>query len=396
MNFTFRRSSIRSTTSTPSTVFIGETADLQKLSGNEIAVVLGDLVIMNLDEPPQEGSSVLVHVPQPTRESRRRGFSLSSVRQTTTRLYISIHPALAAYIEENPNSTKFILAADAMLALSAQIKEDTLLLVNGYEAADQTFLDTYLFQHGQLVRLTEALIKPSSHPRYHIEVRQQIDAAIAEYPDARVVWTAPLTSLELDGIPTNHIDASCYAGKHPPVTHDGRTSPPSPKFPALATAVILASCVAVGFTDATTMMQKRNTYDELTRQATVAPSAALEILQTRAQWQQETDQMSAEKKIAPAATLMTALVQHPEWRLTAIDIATARATETIPSQSPPSETALLSITLSTPFTPGTTAAGIAQPLVAALNKQTGMRLVVKPNGLTSKQDGRLSVTIVAE
>lgn len=379
--------------------YLGETEDLTTLTGGETVIVLGELVIMNLDEPPHNGVGATIHIPQPIRELRRRDLSLAAMRHPAHHLYSSIHPQLADHIEAHPRASNFILAVDAMCALAATQRTESILIVNGYEAADLTYLDTYLFRFGQLIKITESVInKERSHPRYSVDVKQQLDSALTDYPDARVLWTAPLSPIDIQGYDIEFIGPEIYQGKFPSVTRDGQTTPPSPKIPAVATVSVLVGCLGVGAVDLGTLNQKRSTYDALTQQNTSNPTIALEVLQARAKWQQETDGASAEHTLAPAARLMAAIAQSPEWHVTALSLATQRGPETATPAIPPSaDTAPLSVTLSIPAVPNISAIEQTQPVVAELNRRTGMKLIVKPDGLiTTAQDDRLTVTIVAD
>lgn len=390
---------------TSQVVYLGETDGLSSLAGDETVIVLGELVIMNLDEPPNDGVGATIHVPQPTRELRRRDWSLAAFRNPPRRLYSSIHPLLADHIESHPRSSNFILAVDAMCALAAtHQRTEALLIVNGYEtgaqrAGERTHLDTYLFRFGQLICITESIIhKEKSHPRYAVDIKQQLDTALTDHPDAKVLWTAPLTPIDIPGYTLEYVGPEIYRGKFPRVTRDGQTTPPSPKIPAFATAGVLVACMGVGAVDIGALNQKRATYDALTQQNTSNPTIALEVLQARAKWQQETDGITPDHILSPATRLLAAISQNPEWHVTALSLATQRGTETAaPSIPPPSETAPLSVSLSIPMVPNISAIEQAQPVVAALNQRTGMKLIVKQQGLlTTAQDGRLALTIITD
>lgn len=392
MGFRSRRSS---TPDAPPIVYLGQTLELDNLTGGEIAIVLGELVIMNMDEPPEEGSGNLIHVPQPTRQSRRKDFSLAALRSPARSLYASIHPDLAQQMDGQPHDTRFVLAVDAMFALASRhSRTETLLICNGYHAADETYFDLYLFRHGQLVRTDEANIKPADHPRYPFEVKQQLDELLSDYPEARILWTTPLSPLELPGYDLEYVGPEIYLGKFPSLTHDGRTTPPSPKIPAIATAGVIALCIGTGAYDAAVLSKKRDTYDTLTQQNTATPPLALEILQARANWQRETDGIGTDRIISPAANLLSALATNSDLRITSLSLTTQRGSETTTPPVPQSaETTPLSVTLTMPVRSSESVTDQAQPIVAALNQQTGMKLIVKPQGLTATQDGRLRVIV---
>lgn len=374
--------------------YIGETDDLAHLTGGETAIILGGLIIMNLNEPPHEGGNV-AHIPQPPRESRRRGFTLA--RQKGTHLHLSIHPLLAQHIQHQARGTRFILAADAMFALAAQRKTTaTLLICNGYESPQHTYFDTYLFHAGQLVRITEAIIKPAHHARYAVDVKQQIDEVLNDFPDAHILWTAPLSPLPLDGYTLESVGAEIFAGKFPLVTHDGRTTPASPKIPAFVTAAMLLGCAGVIGYDVMTLTNKRNAYDRLTRDtAANVPSTALDVLQARARWQRETDAVPVESIVAPAQRLLLAVAQNPEWHISKFALATQRGPDSGAPGSP--DASPLSITLIVPAVPNVSATDQTQPIIAALSQRTGARLVVKPQAITPlPQEGRLRITVDVE
>lgn len=398
MNLRLPRRATASTSDSPAFAYLGEEPDLTTLRGGEIAVVLGKMVIMNLDEPPRDGTNT--YVPQPTRESRRKDLSVAALRQQPSNLYSSIHSVLARHIETHDHRTRFVLAADAMIALAAQQKRtETLLICNGYEAVHHTYFDTYLFRHGQLMRITEAIIKETTHLRYANDVKQQLDEALADYPDARILWVAPLSPLSLPGYKLELVGPEIYAGRFPVVTHDGQTTPPSPKLPAIATAATIIACLGVGAVDVASLSQKRATYDALTQQIPGStPTVALEVLQARAAWQRDADANTAEVILSPANHLLAAIAQNPDWRITSLSFSTQRGAETAPTNiSPSADTAPLSVTLSTPLVANLPLMDQAQPIVAALTQHIGRKLVIKQQGIsTAAQDGRLYVTIDAE
>lgn len=379
--------------------YIGEPKDIRDYPAHTTCVVLGQLVIMNLNVPPQESSQTFV--PQPTRTSHRNDFSLSALRHPPTVLYADIHPLLAEYIEtgDRHNGVRVVLASDAMMTLARkQGRNSTLLICNGYEAPDTTYFDTYLFHNGQLIHITESLIKPATHPRYGIDVRQHLDEALAEYPDARILWTAPLSAVDIPGYVLEPFGSEIYHHKFHPVTHDGKTAPPSPKIPAIATAATLALCVGTGAFDLATLGQTRATYDRLTSETRENTTLALEILQARADWQRETSSNSSEVVLGPANRLLAAVAQNPEWRLRSLSTKTQRGSETATPAIPKgNEASSLSVILSTSLLPNTSPTDQAQPIVATLSQKTGTQLIVRQQGITTTTDsGHLLITIDAD
>ena len=377
--------------------YIGEIHELSDLSNDATAVLLGQTVIMTLDAPLIDGSNAFI--PQPTRESRRRDFSFNALRQPPSRLYSSVHPEVVRHIESQRTS-RVILAADAIFALAARQKRgDIVLICNGYEARDQTYLDTYLFRHGQLVNITEAVLKPADHPRFPIDVKQHLDAALSDYPAARILWTSPLTPIELNGYPLEAVGPEMYSAKFASVTYDGKTTPRSPRLPTIVTLLTVAGCVGAGALDVNALAQKRAIYDRLTQQTPGSmPTIALEILQARADWQRETDAVPPIQRLTSANRLLNAVASNPDWRITRLSVVTQRGSETsTPPVTVPLDTAPLSITLTTPIKPNVQATDHAQPIVATLSQQTGTKLIVKRNAIAADTDPtRLRIAIDTE
>lgn len=391
----------RSTTrSGHSLAYVGEIHELSALSGDETVVLLGQTVIMSLDAPTEIGSNA--YIPQPIRESRRKDFSFAALRQPSRLLYSSIHPDVAHHIASQPKPPRIVLPADAIFALAArQTRNDALLICNGYEAHDQTYLDTYFFRHGQLLHITEATLKPSGHPRFLIDVKQHLASVLADFPTARILWTAPLTPIELDGYPLEPVGPEIYNANYAPVTHDGKTTPKSPKLPVVAVLLTLAACFIAGALDINALSQKRAIYDHLSQQTPGSTSTvALEVLQARAEWQRETDLVPASQRLASANQLLAAVAGNPDLRITRLSIATRRSSETAtPSIAAPVETSAISLTLTTPIQPSLQATDQVQPIVAALSQKVGTKLTVKQQGIaptTTSDSNRLRIIIDAD
>lgn len=377
--------------------YIGNVSDLNTLALDSTAIVLGELVIMNIDEAPQEGG--LEYVAQPTRQSRRKDISLRALQDNATQIYSSIHPDFAHHIATTGKHTRYILAVDAMIALANKHKKTkTLLICNGYETPDQTYFDTYLFRHSQLIRITEAIIKPPTHMRYTVDVREQLQEALTECPDAHILWTPPLTPLNIDGFQLESTNPTIYSAKFPPVTHDGQTKQPSSKIPAIATVATIALCIGWASIDASTLNQKRTQYQSLTSNSTATPTIDLEMLQARAKWQTEIDASTPEKDLWPANTLLTAIAEHPVWKVISLSIAKPPGTDetgtTAPAQT---DISPLSIVLTTPLPSSQAPEEYVQPFLATLNQRTGMKLFVRQQNLTTEtQNGQLRLTLEVE
>lgn len=379
--------------------FIGEASELHTVRPGDTAIILGELVIMSLDTAPDEGIGASPFIAQPLRESRRKDRSLKRwVNARPVQIHIGIHQQLALHIEANSTrATRYVLAVDAMQRLADSYPHNaTLLICNGYHTHELTYFDTYLFQNRQLIQVGENTLKENTSPRYPTQVAEQIRKAIADYPEAQILWTAPLTPIAIPGFnDIQRIGHDIYKHKFPTVTHDGQTAPPSPKLPATATAAVILGCLAYGAADVVTMHNKRTTYDSLTRQSTTTPSAPLEILQARAQWHQNLSRTPAEAQLQPTKQLLAAVAQMPELRIESLDTATQRIQET-PAQ-PTSETAPIAIIVSTAYQPNVGIIDQTQPLIARLTKLSGLSLNVPTKAMpTPSQDGRLNITILAE
>lgn len=376
-------------------VFLGELPDMDLLRGGEIGVITGELIIMNIDEPPQDIEGH--YVSQIVRESARKDFSLKALKETSTQIHSAIHSGIARHINTHHKRTRFILAMDAMLALAATYKtNDTLLICNGFEAETKTYFDTYLFHHGQLIRITEAIIRQVNHARYAADVREQIEDALIEYPTARIIWTPPLTPFNIDNLTFEYAGMEIYNGKFPAITHNGEIAPPSPKIPIIATATTLIACIGWGAYNLSTMQDKVALYDRLTRDNDT-PSMNLEILQHRAAWQ-KTINTNTINSFTNAQKLIAAIAQNPEWRLTNLSINTHRPDEenAILSNGSNGSNAQsnLSIILTTPNNPNVSTHEQANTIVTQLNQQTGLKLIVDRQGL-SVQEQRLRLIIQA-
>jgi hypothetical protein len=378
--------------------YLGEADDITRSNRAAISVILGELVIMQMDEPPQEGGTG--YVSQPIRESRRNDFSLSALRSQSAQLYTSIHPDLAQHIATFPKR-RYVLAADAILALATrQRNSKTLLICSGYSTLDKTYFDTYLFRHGQLVRVTEAIVKPADHMRYAVDIRDQIEEALTEYPDARILWTPPLRPLQLSGIKLEHVGPEMFAGKCPTLTHDGQTASPSPKAPALATAATIALCLGWIVYDASALTNRRDEYKMLDHGKDTSAPKDLEVLQARANWQKEVDASKPKNGLDSASRLLAAIAQNPEWRIASFDVAIDNIamdgllTKTGANTATPVP---LVIVMTAPTVPNVPILNQAHPIVAALKDRTGMNLIVGQQGLTTATpDGRLRLSIESE
>lgn len=379
--------------------YVGEIHELSGLSGDETVVLLGQTVIMSDDASTVVESNA--YIPQPIRASRRKDFSFESLRQPPHLLYSSIHPDVAHHIEAQPKA-RIILAADAIFALAARQKlSDAVLICNGYEARDHTYLDTYLFRHGQLLHITEATLKPAEHPRFPIDVKQHLSTALSDFPNARILWTAPLTPIELNGYPLEPVGPEIYNAHFAPVTHDGKTTPRSSKLPAMAAVLTIVACLVAGVLDINALTQKRAVYDQLTQQTPgSAPTVALEVLQARADWQRETDAAPPIQRLAASNQLLAAVASKPDLRITRLSVATRRGSETAtPPIAATAEAAAISLTLTTPIQPTVQATDQAQPIVAALSQRTGTKLTVKQQGIastTTSDPNRLRIVIDAD
>lgn len=385
------------TTATPSgphIAYLGAPADIaMQLPHNTIGVVLGQLVIMAVDEPPQEITNTFI--PQPTRVNHRSDFSLKALQQKAVALHSSIHPLLAQQIEtlDKARGTRFVLAVDAMCKLAQRYRRHkSLVICNGYEATDQTYFDTYLFHHGQLIKTVEAMIKPAGHMRYTVDVRQQLDNILSEHPGAKILWTAPLSPLDLPGYELDIIGPEIYQHKYPSVMFDGRTTPPNPKIPAVATAAVLLGCVAAGAIDVSIFTQKRQTYDQLTQINTDTIAAPIEILQTRADWERSNNSDVIDKRYTQAKTLFATIASHPDWRVQSVSLKTQAAGD--PSPNTPADTPSISLTLITPSLAGLTPTEQAHSVIETLHQSTGMQLTVRQQGITTMPETtQLRITI---
>lgn len=373
--------------------YLGEPADIAgQLPDNTIGIVLGQLVVMAVDEPPHEITNTFI--PQPKRLNHRTDFSLKALQQKAVALNSSIHPLLAQQIEtlDKARGIRFVLAVDAICKLAQRYRRrKSVVICNGYEASEQTYFDIYIFHHGLLIKTIESMIKPASHVRYAMDVRQQLDSVLAEYPGAKVVWTAPLSQLDLPGYDLDLVGPEIYEYKFPPVMCDGRTTPPNPKIPAIATAAVVVGSLAVGALDVSAFVQKRQTYDQLTMSNADTLSAPIEILKTRADWERGNNTDLVDKRYAQAKTLFSIIAAHPEWRVQSISLKTQAAGDASPVAAV--DTPSISMTLITPSTAGRTPTEQAHGIVDALHNASGMQLTVRQQGITTISEAQLRITI---
>lgn len=373
--------------------YLGEPADIAgQLPDNTIGIVLGQLVVMAVDEPPHEITNTFI--PQPKRLNHRADFSLKALQQKAVALNSSIHPLLAQQIEtlDKARGIRFVLAVDAICKLAQRYRRrKSVVICNGYEASEQTYFDIYIFHHGLLIKTIESMIKPASHVRYGMDVRQQLDSVLAEYPGAKVVWTAPLSQLDLPGYDLDLVGPEIYEYKFPPVMCDGRTTPPNPKIPAIATAAVVVGSLAVGALDVSAFVQKRQTYDQLTMSNADTLSAPIEILQTRADWERGNNTDLVDKRYTQAKTLFSIIAAHPEWRVQSISLKTQAAGDASPIAAV--DTPSISMTLITPSTAGRTPTEQAHGIVDALHNASGMQLTVRQQGITTISEAQLRITI---
>lgn len=389
----FARRSKTSPTS-PNIIYLGEPADIAgQLPDDTIGIVLGQLIVMAVDEPPQEITNTFI--PQPKRVSHRSDLSLKALQQKAVTLHSSIHPLLAQQIQtiDKARGIRFVLTVDAMCKLAQRYRRcKNLVICNGYEASEQTYFDIYLFHHGQLIQTIESMIKPAAHMRYAMDVRQQLDNVLSEIPGAKILWTAPLSPLELPGYELEFIGPDIYKHKYPPLMFDGRTTPPNPKIPAAATAAILLGCITVGAIDVSTFAQKRQTYDQLTQidTDTIAP---IDILQTRAEWERSNNTNEIANRFAQAKTLFATIATQPDWRIQSLSLKTQTpgATDT---PNTPLETASINMTLTTPNVVGRTPTEQAYSVIETLRQSTGMQFTVRQQGITTMPTtAQLNITI---
>lgn len=365
------------------TVYFGQTSELQGPAAPTNMVILGELVMMSIGSPPNDPSDT--YIPQPIRPSHRTDISIAALRSKPTLLHSVIHPALVDYMDRHPE-TRVILAADAMCKLAQKYRhKNHLLICNGYEATDHTHLDVYVFHHGQLTQVTESRIRESDHPRYSADVKEKLSDLTTDIPGAHILWTAPLRPIEIQGFPLEFIGPEIYQPSFPQVRTDGRTDPPSPKLPAIATAAVIALCAGWGAYDLKQLATARQIYDELS-QNTPNTDIPIDVLRARADWQRSLDAEPPEQPFMPAEKLMAAIAQHPEWQLQGLQLSTRRAGE---PEIASSSTTPLTMTLLLPDNTQT-ATEQAYTTVSTLATASGIRLTVRPQGLSTLQDNQQS------
>lgn len=378
----------------PRIVYLGEPADIAgQLSDHTIGIVLGQLVVMAVDELPQEITNTFI--PQPKRVNHRSDLSLKALQQKAVTLHSSIHPLLAQQIEtlDKAHGIRFVLAVDAMCKLAQRYRRHkSLVICNGYEAQDQTYFDIYLFHHGQLIKTVESMIKPAAHMRYAVDVRQQLDNVLSEHPGAKILWTAPLSPLELPGYELDYIGPDIYQHKYPALMFDGRTTPPNPKIPAVATAAIVLGCIAAGVLDVSTFTQKRQIYDQLTQIHSNAITAPIEILQTRVDWERSNNSDVIDNRFAQAKTLFSTIANQPDWRVQSLSLKTQAGGPMAPNI--PADAPSISMILITPSASGQTPTEQAHSVIDTLHQATGMQLTVRQQGIASMPEtAQLRITI---
>lgn len=378
--------------------YLGEAPECYTGNLAKTNVILGELVVMNLDEPPQ--AQATTYVDQPARESGRNDFTLRRVINTlqgkNTVLHSKIHAALAELAGQKKQG-RLILAVDAFIALAKkERKTKNLLICSGYETPEQTYFDTYLFRSGQLIRITEANIKPVSSPRYASDVQEQINDAIAEYDSVRIIWTPPLKPIELQGLTIEHAGPEIFKGKFPPVTQDGKASIAGRHIPTYIFATSIALCAAWLAWDVNALSSKRNAYDQLVQRSSQTAASDLELLEARARWQKEADTRNAVSVLQPAKTLLAATATNPSLLVSSISIATPQGEDSgaDPRAFQPKSQAPLEIVLTAPDEKHIPALDQAQPIVAALKNQTGLNLYIGQQGIRQDtQTGMLKLSI---
>lgn len=398
-----RQSSGNHLTGSANLAYIGQVRDLDPAMDTQNAttyVILGDLVLMAIDAipniPPASSTGLSDgddYIAQPIRPSHRTDLSLAAIKTKPTHLHSIIHPALGQHINRHPGK-RYILAADAMCKLAQKHRHKKhLLICNGYEAPEHTHLDVYQFAYGQLISVTESQLHETTHSRYVADVQEKLAKLTADIPDAHILWTAPLSAIELPSFPMEIIGPDIYQHKFLEVRTDGRTQPPSPKIPAIATILVIAGCTGIGAYDLQKFTQVRTAYDQLS-QSTPTTDLPIDQLRTRATWQNALDTSAPQTTLKLAETLMAAIAQHPDWQLQSLQLATRRAGE---PEIASANTSPLSITLLLPDQANQTAVEQAYQAITTLSSVTGIRLTVRPQGLSTQADNQQSkIRIVAD
>lgn len=392
----FKSNSQSRATSTENIKYLGVPNDLAFLPVGK-CVILSELVVMNLEQPVQMDN----YVSQPIRQCARNDISLASLTSTfsgnNTILHSSIHQSLAGQVT---NSTKhnYILAVDAFIAYAArQRKSDVLLICSGYEVEEKTFFDTYLFKHGQLIRITEAELKPVTNPRYMTDVRNQIEEAISDYTSARIIWTPPLTpiDLHLPGHKVEIVGNEIFKGRFPAITKDGKVTTSVQKKPLFATLAVLTFCISWGAYDVYSFQQARDSYQKMLRQSETE-TIDLTLLQNRANWQTDSD-LAGSDILKPAANFLSAVANKPELKITSMDLKTSRGSDASSAVNGSKILSPMVFVVTAPNHPSIPSLDQVHPIITDLKNQTGLNLFVGQQGISSgSTDSRLKISIDAD
>lgn len=357
--------------------YLGDVAGVAQLSPSKKPVILlGELVFASIEKPePRKG-----FIAQPAR-------SLSKPLQIgkTRHLHVLVHETLL----NAPKKAKFALAVDSIIRYGRKQK-GRCILINGFHTVDETYINLYTFDKGDLVKINEKILVDADNFRYETEIRQLLDQH--NHPDTRLIWTNPLIPIEYPGLILAK-DAPFAGAKAITLTrHASHTGLRQNILPiGIAAVSVMGYAVTVGM-DVSRFNAAKQDYQRLASSGTTS-TESLDLLRARDQWMKA--EKPLQKQLPKLDALLIAIGNNKDWRISQITLtAPEQSNEGQPGQ--PADEAGITFKLRIPRQAEIPPLDQAQPVLADLASAANITLRLVPQGWQETNEGNqkwLSLTI---